>query len=80
MGEKYGGFLVNWTKTSTDYFALEVSTVGRFQNRISIDSIITSANQEEESIVLCIAMKKMRGVDSQLTLDNSKSEKEQGDY
>ena len=57
---------------------LEVSAVGRFQNKFCIDSIITSASQEKESKVLCIAMKEWH--EMQLALDNSKSQKEQGDY
>ena len=52
--------------------------MGRFQNKFCIDSIITSASQEKESKVLSIAMKEWH--EMQLALDNSKSQKEQGDY
>ena len=71
-GQKYGGFLLDSTKTFTDCFVLEVSTVGRFQNGFCIASIITSGSQDKENKILCIAIKKWKEL--LLTLDNSKSE------
>lgn len=47
LGGKNGGFLLNYSQTSIDCFVLQVSTVGRFQSRICIVSIITSAGQKE---------------------------------
>ena len=52
QGGKNGGFLLNYSQTSLDCFVLQVSTVGRFQNRICIVSIITSAGQEKENKTL----------------------------
>ena len=49
---------------------LEVSAVGRFQNRICIASIISSASQENKSKIACIAMKKWDK--PKVTLDNSR--------
>ena len=59
-------------------FVLEVSTVGRFENKICITSTITSASQEKENKMLCIAMKKWEEL--QLIHDNAKSEEGQGYY
>ena len=48
--QKNDGFLLNCTtKISTDCFVLEVSAVGRFQNKICIVSIITQAGHEKEN-------------------------------
>ena len=57
-------------------FVLEVSTVGIFENKICIASTITSASQEKENKMLCIAMKKWEEL--QLIHDNAKSEEGQG--
>ena len=59
-GQKCGGFFLDSMKTFTDCFVLEASSVGRFQNGICIATIITSASQEKENRILCIAMKKWR--------------------
>ena len=55
---------------------LEVLTVGRFQNRIFIASVIISKGQEKENKTLFIPMKKLEEL--LLTHDNSKSEDGQG--
>ena len=51
---------------------------GRFQYRICIASIITSASRERENKTLSTAMKKWEKL--QLTLDNSKSEERESDF
>ena len=43
-------------KLSMVFFELEVSTVGRFQNRVCTGSVITSVDQEKESKILEIPM------------------------
>ena len=44
--------------------------MGRFQNRICVASIITSASQENKSKIVCIALKKWDK--RNVTLDNSR--------
>ena len=55
---------------------LEVLTVGRFQNRIFIASVIISTGQEKENKTLFILMKKLEEL--LLTPDDLKSEDGQG--
>ena len=66
--QKHGGHLLNQTKTSTDWFVLKVSTVGRFQNRICIDCFFHHfSSRPGEGEKKLIAMKKPEQL--QLTLD-----------
>ena len=60
---------------------LEMSPVGRFQNRICIVSVITSSDQEMENKILYMANEEMWAAtfDSWLKV-NSKSEEREGYY